>query len=610
MYPRIPSWYQVRQAYELMTKTIPRAVKLIFSYTPWWTTASIILLIILGLLPLASLYVMKLLVDTVTAGITALDKGVVFQELTGLLLLAALISLFTIGGKALSTYLTDVQSLIMTDKISDLIHYQSLKLDLAYYENSAYQDTLHRAQMSGTSRPGKVVSDLIQIAQNSISVCAVGSLILSFSPVAGLVLVGAALPAAYLKVKYSQKTYDLAIRQTEMDRISNYYHHILTNPAFAKEVRLFTSGSFFRQKYSTLRLSIRYARLVLSRSKAIWDTIAQTFITIAIFGSFMVIAFMTISGEITLGNMVVYFSGFQMCTGYVQSIFGSLNALYEDNLFLANLFEFFDLKPAISVPNNPVPAPVKINNEILLSKICFSYPGTEKKVLSDITIRMPKGSITAFVGENGAGKSSLVKLICRLYLPNAGKISVDGIDLSLMDPDDWRRKVSVLFQDYIHYNMSAGENIWIADTKNGPDMSRVVRAAELANADGVIDHLPSGYETMLGRYFTKGEELSIGQWQKIALARAFYRDSEVIILDEPASSLDALAEAEIFTRFKEIIKGKTAILISHRFSTVKMADMIYVLKNGKIAEEGTHDQLIIKNGLYAKMYYAQADLYT
>lgn len=607
---KILSWSQASSAWSSMKKTIPRAIKLIFRYTPGYTTLSIILVIILGLLPLATLYIMKLLVDTVTIGVSASDKNFIFQELTILLIIAALLSLISTGGKAFSSYITEFQSLIMTDRVSDLIHDQSLKLDLSYYENAAYHDTLHRAQMSGTSRLGKVVTDLVQIAQNCISIGAVGSLILSFSPLAGAILIGAALPAAGLKVWYSNKSYDLSFSQTEMVRISDYYHQILTNAVYAKELRLFTSGKFFRDRYSSLRLSINYAQLALSRSRAVWDTITQGFITIAVFGSFMIIAFKTIGGDITLGNMVVYFSGFQMCIGYIQSIFGSMNALYEDNLFLTNLFEFLDLKPAISTPENSVPLPSLINEGILLSGVNFIYPGTQKQVLSDIDIKIPKGSIIALVGENGAGKSSLIKLICRLYLPDSGIIAVDGINLSLVNPDEWRKKLSVLFQDYIHYNMSAGENIWIADTSNERDIKKISKASEQAGADRIIEYLPAGYDTMLGRYFTKGEELSLGQWQKIALARVFYRDAEVVILDEPASSLDALAEAEIFNGFKEIIRGKTAILISHRFSTVKMADYIYVLKNGRVIESGTHDQLIVKKGLYSEMYHAQADLYT
>lgn len=318
---------------------------------------------------------------------------------------------------------------------------------------------------------------------------------------------------------------------------------------------------------------------------------------------------MTIRGETSLGDMVVFFSGFQMCIGYIQSFFNSLNALYEDNLFLTNFFDFLDLKPEISPPDNPVPLPGQIEHGIIVSGLSFTYPGTNKEVLSNISFQLPKGSVTAFVGENGAGKSSLIKLLCRLYLPDKGQILVDGIDLSHVHPDEWRKKISAVFQDYIHYQLSVLENIWIADTHHEPSPTRLDEAAHKSGADKVIQSFPRGYETMLGRFFSQGAELSIGQWQKIALARAFYREAEIVILDEPASSLDALAEAEIFSRFQRIIEGKTAILISHRFSTIMMADNIYVLKEGKIIEEGNHHQLLSKDGLYSEMFHAQVKMY-
>lgn len=603
------SWADISTVWNSMKNNIPRAVGLIFSYAPWWTAAGIILIIILGLLPLATLYIMKLLVDTVTAGIIAPDKEIVLQQLTFILLAAALLAFFTTAGRALSSYVTEVQSLIVTDRITDQIHEHSLKLDLAYYENAEYHNTLHRAQGDGPSRPGRVIRNMVQVVQNCISLCAVSTVILSFSPLAGLVLIGAALPAAFLKIWYSHKTFDLSLSQTEMKRKSSYFYNILTFSLYAKELRLFESGSFFREHYSLLRLAIRRAQLALSRSKAMWDTLAQCCITIAVFGSFMVIAGMTIRGETSLGDMVVFFSGFQMCIGYIQSFFNSLNALYEDNLFLTNFFDFLDLKPEISPPDNPVPLPGQIEHGIIVSGLSFTYPGTNKEVLSNISFQLPKGSVTAFVGENGAGKSSLIKLLCRLYLPDKGQILVDGIDLSHVHPDEWRKKISAVFQDYIHYQLSVLENIWIADTHHEPSPTRLDEAAHKSGADKVIQSFPRGYETMLGRFFSQGAELSIGQWQKIALARAFYREAEIVILDEPASSLDALAEAEIFSRFQRIIEGKTAILISHRFSTIMMADNIYVLKEGKIIEEGNHHQLLSKDGLYSEMFHAQVKMY-
>ena len=607
MIRRLPSKADIARTYDSMRVNIPRAVRLVFEYAPGWTGANILLVVILGLLPLAVLWVMKLLVDTVTSGITHPGTVPPTDQLIPIILLAVAIALATSCCRAISSYVTEVQSIILTDRISDLIHAHSVELDLAYYENPAYHDSLHRAQNDGPSRPAKVVSDIVQIGQSCISIGAVGTLILTFSPLAGLVLIGAAIPASVLKVWYSQQTYSLQLKQTEMERKSMYFHHILTSSYYAKEIRLFNTGTFFRQHYSRLRNAVRHARLALSRSRAIWDVVSQGFITVAIFGAFAVIAFKTLGGQITLGDMVMYFMGFQLCLGYIQSIFSGMNAIYEDQLFLKNLFQFLDLKPAIAVPENPVPIPTPLKNEIRIEDLTFTYPGSERPVLSGVTLNLRKGEVIALVGENGAGKSTLIKLLCRLYAPDAGRIMADGVDLALADPDDWRHRISVIFQDYVRYHVPVGENIRIADISRTAGLADIEEAARRSGAHGMIMNLPERYDTMLGHYFTGGQEISTGEWQKIALARAFFRDAEIVILDEPSSSLDALAEKEMFLKFREILHGRSAILISHRFSTVLMADHIYVLENGTIAEDGNHSDLMMKNGKYAEMFHAQAD---
>jgi ATP-binding cassette, subfamily B, bacterial len=605
----IPSRSVLHQTITSMKKNVPRALRLVFRYTPGWTSANILLVIILGLLPLASLYVLKLLVDTVTMGITLDDKTMIADQLILILILAAAIALITACCRALSSYITEVQSVILTDRISDLIHSHSVSLDLTFYENAEYHDSLHRAQTDGPSRPGKIVNDLVQFGQSCISITVVGALILSFSPVAGIILIAAAIPATLLRFWYSQKTYALSLRQTEMERKSSYFHQLLTSNYPAKEIRLFNIGPFFRYQYSNLRNAIRHARLALSRSRAQWDIVSQGFITIAIFGSFAVIAFKTLEGVITLGDMVMYFAAFQLCIGYIQSIFSSMNALYEDQLFINNFFMFLDLKPAITVPANPVPVPSPIQNEVRIEGVTFTYPGSEKPVLSNVNLTLHPGEVIALVGENGAGKSTLLKLLTRLYAPDSGTISVDGISLEHTDPEEWRCHISALFQDFVRYQITANENISLADSSSLAGESAIKNAAHQSGADEVIGKLPEGYDTVLGHYFTGGQELSTGEWQKIALARAFFRDTDIVILDEPSSSLDALAEKEIFLKFREIIQNRSAILVSHRFSTIMMADHIYVLDNGTIAEDGTHAELMMKNGCYAEMFRAQADPY-
>ncbi|MGB9176209.1 MAG: ABC transporter ATP-binding protein [Methanoregula sp.] len=588
---------------------IVRAVRLVFKHTPGWTLLSLLLIFVMGLLPLAGLFVMKLMVDTVSAGIAATDKAPLVSYLALLIIIAATISIITVLFRALSSYATEVQSIRMSEVISDMIQSHSISLDLAYYENPEYFNTLHRAQLEGPTRPAKIVSDIVQVAQSCISLGAVGAVIITFSPLAGVVLVFAAIPAAALRLWYSRRFYELQQHQTESERKSSYYHRMMSGIYHAKEVRLFGLGPYFKETYRDLQEPLHRARLALLRSRVTLDIVAQGFITAAIFGSFAVIALMALEGTVTLGDMVVYFMAFQMCIGYVQSIFGNLGALYEDQLFLRNLFLFLDLQPGIAAPAHPVPLNKPLREGVQVENVTFTYAGAKAPALINVNLTLHPGEVIAFVGGNGAGKSTLVKLICRLYSPDTGKILADGQDLSEVSPEDWQSRLTVLFQDYVHYNMTVRENIWLADITRSYDSPDIARAAEKADVDAVINRFPHTYRTMLGHSFSGGQELSTGEWQKIALARAFFRNAEIVILDEPASSLDALAEAEIFRKFKEIVGGRSAILISHRFSTVLMADRIYVLDRGQVVEQGTHAELMSRNGWYATMFHAQADAY-
>ncbi|MDD1701599.1 MAG: ABC transporter ATP-binding protein/permease [Methanoregula sp.] len=586
-----------------------RAIHLVFTHAPGLTSLTILLTVFQGLLPLAALYVMKLIVDTATVGITSADKAPIITHLLFLLVVAAGIALLVAICRSVASYITEVQSLVLTDIITDQIQEHSLRLDLAYYENPSYHDSLHRAQMEGPTRPSRIVGDLVQIGQNCISVGAVGVFILAFSPVVGIVLIGAALPAALVRTWYSRRLYELRIRQTEAERQSQYYHWMMTDTYHAQEIRQFGLGQILRERYRTLQDSLRKARLAISRSRAIWETLTQGFITVAIFGSFTVIALMAVKGTISLGDLVMFFMGFQLCIGYTQSILSSLNALYEDQLFLRNFFAFLDLKPRVAVPKDPVPVPTPVRQEIRFEDLTFTYPGAVDPALVGVNLTLRKGEVIALVGNNGAGKSTFIKLLCRLYDPVQGRITVDGLDLKKTDPEDWRRHITVIFQDYVRYQLSARENIWMGDINRSLDTPRIEKAARQAAADTVIGRLPNEYASLLGKLFSGGHELSTGEWQKIALARAFFRDAEIVVLDEPASSLDALAEAEIFHRFRELVKGHTAVIISHRFSTILLADQVYVIDHGKIIEHGTHAELMAKNGKYATMFRAQADLY-
>lgn len=594
----------------ISTKTVLfRAIRQVFTYTPGLTSLSMVLIVVQGLLPLAALYIMKLMIDTVTAAIGATDKAPYLSQLWLLIAAAAGLAILTTVCRAVSSYVSELQSVTLSDIITDKIQAHSLRLDLAYYENPAYHDNLRLAQMGGASRSAQVVSNFTRVVQSIISLVAVGGAIILFSPLVALLLAGAALPAAVVRVLNSRQQYELQVRQTEAMRRASYYNSLITETWYAREIRQFGLGDFFRQRYRTLQYTLRDARLALSRSRAVGDVLTQGIVTVAVFGAFAIIALKAIEGTLSVGDLVMFFMGFQLCIGYIQGIFSGMNALYEDHLFLRHLFSFFDMQPRIAAPADPVPLPSPFLEEIRFSGVTYTYPGTIAPAIADADLTLRKGEVIALVGENGAGKSTFVKLLCRLYDPDKGTVSVDGIDLKSADPDEWRRHTAVFFQDFVRYQFTVGENIWTGDITKPQATPAIAEAAHKAAADPVIRKLPDGLDTQLGRLFAGGHDLSTGEWQKVALARTFFRDADLVILDEPASSLDALAEAEIFTRFRELVKGRTAVIVSHRFSTVLIADRIFVFQEGMVTEQGSHAELMALGGHYAKMYRAQADAY-
>jgi len=314
-------------------------------------------------------------------------------------------------------------------------------------------------------------------------------------------------------------------------------------------------------------------------------------------------------GLITIGDLVMYYQAFQRGLNYFKNLLSNAASLYEDSLYLSNLFEFLDLQPRVKEPLQPHPIFKKIENGLVVRNLSFSYPSGKRTVLEDISFAVQPGEHIALVGENGAGKSTLIKLLCRLYDPSSGFIRIDGVDLGEYRILELRRQISVVFQDFVRYHLRVSDNIWFGNTELDANSPGIVKAAKEADVDSLIQTLPKGYETMLGKMFEHGEELSIGEWQKIALARAFLRDAQIIILDEPTSALDAKAEYGVFKKFQELARGKTAFLISHRLSTAKLADRILVLQGGKIVENGSHDELVNKGGVYAGMFETQSQYY-
>lgn len=586
-----------------------RALRLVWQTAPSWTLVNGLLVIVNGLLPIAGLYLMKRILDAVSASLAASHPASAFQSLIFWILLAGGVAILNALTRSLSEYASEAQSLQVTDGAADILHAQSIAVDLEYYEDPAYYDTLHRAQKEAPYRPTRIVNGLIQVVQNGISLLGILGLLVSFNWLLALVLLPAALPGALVRLLHSRRLYSLERVQTEKERRAWFYHIALTSVAYAKELRLFDLGTLLQTRYRNLRQQIRDGKLALSLRRVRSDLFAQALATAALFGSLAWIVRQAALGEVTLGDLAVYYLGFQRGLSFLQSVLRALAGLYEDNLFLTNLYHFLDLKPKIAAPPQPRPVPQPMSRGIRLHDIGFTYPGCEEEALRGIDLTLAPGDVIALVGENGSGKTTLIKLLCRLYDPTRGDITVDGVDLRALDPIQWRREVSVVFQDYARYALTARENIWLGNVEDHPDPERIAQAGRRSGADAVIRHLPQAYDTMLGRWFQEGRELSVGEWQKIALARTFWREARILILDEPSSSLDPLAEAALFHEFRDLLDGRSAILISQRFSTVQMTDCIYVMERGRIVERGTHTALLAENGKYARLYRAQAQHY-
>jgi len=586
-----------------------RTLRLVWRIAPGWTVATVALAVVQGVLPLAGLYMIQLIVNAVSDGLNAVDKSAAFREVAWLIVIAGVIGLASALARSISTLVSEAQGQVVTDHMSDLIHSQSMAVDLEYYENSKYYDVLHRAQQEAPYRPTKIVNDLVMVGQSSITLVGVIGILFSIHWSVGLIIVAAALPSAYVRLRYSQRLYRWETDRTDSDRRSWYLHWLLTDGSYAKEIRLFDLGETFRGWFKELRGVLRGERLRITARRSLADLASQTVATLAVFGTFAYIAWRTLQGSITIGAMMMYYTAFNTGLSALQSVLGGVAGLYEDNLFLTYYHEFMALGPKVVDPAAPRPVPKPMREGVVFEGVNFNYPDTERTALADVDLHIRPGEVTALVGANGSGKTTIVKLLCRLYDPQSGRVTLDGVDLRDLPVSDLRRGISVIFQDFAKYQLTARQNIWIGNVARPQDDPAIEEAARAAGADAVIAELGRGYDSMLGKWFEDGEELSIGEWQRVALARAFVRDAEILVFDEPTSALDPVSEWQAFEHIRALSKGRAVVLISHRFSTVRNADRIHILEQGRIVESGAHAELMRLDGRYARMYEVQARAY-
>ncbi len=563
-----------------------------------------------ALLPASQAWVGKLIVDTVVGSInTQAGAQAGLQAVLPYLVIEFFLLAIQAGNSQLRSLAEHVLHARINLTINTRIIRKALELDLSHFENAEYYDKLQNARREADWRSLQIVNNGFYLAQNVITLISYGALLLRFSPWLALILFAATIPAFLAQSRFAELTFRVLSWRAPEARKLYYLEHLLTDYDAVKEIKLFGLGEPLLGRYADLFWKFLREDQAIAQKRSLasfgWGLLA----TLTYYFSYAWIVWNAVGSVITLGDMTLYLGIFRASQNTFEAIFFGLSDLYENGLFMSNLFAFLELKPQMAIAASPLPAPRDIRQGIEFRDVSFKYDGHDEFALRNVSLSIRPGEKIALVGPNGAGKTTLIKLLTRLYDPSDGQILLDGVDLREYDLRDLRQRIGVIFQDFVHYHLAASENVGFGQVEALDDRPRIVGAAEKSGAHPVIAALPQGYETLLGRWWHQGRELSGGEWQKIALARAFMRDCEVIVLDEPTAALDAENEFKVFQQFRELTVDKMAVLISHRFSTVRMADRIFVIEKGGITERGTHAELLALGGTYARLFTLQAESY-
>lgn len=588
--------------------TLHRAWRLAWRAAPRWALVNLLVMLVQAGLPLLALVLLKQIVDSLGVALANPTEGS-FLHVTLWIGLAGLVALLTTIVNALGGHAAEAQGLAVTDHVTDVIHDKSIAVDLGYYEDPSFHDTLHLTQQEAPFRPARIVNGLKQTLLNGLILCGIVGLLFTSHWLVGLALVLAAVPAGVVRLIYARQLFGFEQSRAKLERKAWYYHWMMTSAEYARDVRLFGVGALFADRFRELQTQLREGRLGISAQRTRRDMLAQGVAIVALYGTLAGMAFYSVQGGMTLGVIVMYFQGYQRALTALQNILQGLAWLYEDNLFLKHFYAFLDLPLEVENGAGETIVPEATGEGLVCHNIHFTYPSRDVPVLKGIDFELRPGEVVALVGLNGAGKTTLAKLLCRLYDPQQGVVSWEGKDLKTFNAQAWRRQVSAVCQDFARFDLSIAENIWLGDIERSCDNDKLLDAARIAGSEELINHFPEGLQTALGTQYEKGQELSVGEWQRIALSRAYFRQAKLLILDEPSSSLDPLAEAEMIKSFRAVIGKRSALIISHRLSTVQLADRIYVLDKGQVVEEGAHEELLERDGHYARLYSSQAAHY-
>lgn len=570
---------------------------LVWETSPRLTILMAVLTVVAGLIPAAIAIIGRELIDAVVSGLRD-------DVLRYLLIEAGLVALLAAVGKGLST----AQSLLraqLSNVVNVKILEHALKLDLAQFEDAEIYDQMTRARREASLRPLSLVNRAFSMIQNAISLASYVVILVAFSPWTVLAVILAGVPAFYAETLFATAAFKIFQWRTPETRQRSYYETAIAREDFAKETMLYGLGPLFLDRYASIFDKLYAEDRKLSLRRGFWGWLLGLISTLAFYIAYATIAFSAVRKEISLGEMTMYLAVFRQGQSAFSAILQSIGGAYEDTLYVANLFEF--LATPVGHQGGTASEGAVPGDGVRFENVRFRYPGADEDALQGVSFTLKPGQKLAIVGENGSGKTTLIKLLTRLYEPTGGRILVDGTDILEWNTEVLRARIGVIFQDFVKYQISAGENVGVGDVLHIDDRDGWKEASRRGMADSVIEGLSQGYDTQLGRWFGNGRELSGGQWQKIALSRAFMRkDADILVLDEPTSAMDAAAEAEIFDRLREQTPNQMAVLISHRFSTVRMADTIIVLQHGVVIEQGTHQDLMNIDGLYARLFTLQA----
>lgn len=581
-----------------------RAVQLVWTTDRRLTIALAVLTIIAGLLPAAVAYIGKLIVDSVIhASQSGLERDR-WLTLSYLGLEAIAVALLAGSKQGLSLCQSLLRALL-GQKVNVLILEKALTLDMAHFEDSEFYDKMTRARREASNRPLSLVGRTFSLVQDTISLITFSGLLLKFSAWAVLILMLAGIPAFIAETRFAGEAFRLFRWRAPETRQQNYLEWLLSNESSAMEVKLFQLGPMLLNRYRQIFQQLYREDRDLTIRRSFWSYFLGLLSTVAFYGAYVWIVLEAIAGSISLGDLTMYLVVFRQGQTTFSSLLTAIGGMYEDSLYLSNLYEF--LEEEIPIPRGYATRGTKPGDGLRFENVSFTYPGNSKPALKEISLRLRPGEKLAIVGENGSGKTTLIKLLTRLYAPDSGRILLDGLDLQEWDINVLQQRIGVIFQTFVRYQFTVGENIGAGDVRHLEEEPLWQVAAEKGTAHPFIETLAENYHTQLGRWFRNGRELSGGQWQKIALSRAFMRTgADILVLDEPTSAMDAEAEVNVFNRVRAMTQNQMAILISHRFSTVRMADQIIVLNDGQVVEQGTHEELLQEGKNYARLFTLQA----